>query len=316
MDPSHLPYAHHGILGNRNRPRTKIDSVNVDAQPTGFVYTRSLTMRDKPVTFSLSYAAPVSVRYYMQQERPNLALMVTPTRPGWSRLFITQPTDFSQLPLWVRLVLQLRNASVALRHAMDTNAVLDGDTYTLHLGERALPLSVGIGDAYIRSCYMPAPDDSPVIAWRRWLGRHGGGALPTCSPADAAAMPPAMAKRDALDRGGQHLVHCKHCQGAVKQVDAASAVAAAVGVVALFTAVAKAVAVTAAPAAAATSCTVMPTALAAALQSVLAQPGLVQAAGVALVAAAVLAGLQHFRAKFFYEDYVHAFRDGRMVTKS
>jgi len=312
MDPSHVPFAHHGIQGNRNKvtPNVAMELQSMSAE--GFHLNREFSIRGMKRLFNIEFSAPSSVQYYTVKGFPFLNLLVTPTKPGWSRFFASFPTDVPGFPAPIRLIMRLKAAmpwATALDHALERNAVLDGDTYMLHVAERELPVTNGLSDGYIRSCYMPAPDDSPVIAWRRWLGRHGGGALPTCSPADAAAMPPAMAKRDALDRGGQHLVHCKHCQGAVKQVDVASAVAAAVGVVALFTAVAKVVAVAGAPSAVEAASTAAPAALATALQGVLAQPGLVQAAGVALAAAAVWVGLQRFRAKFFYEDYVHAFRD-------
>lgn len=55
---------------------------------------------------------------------------------------------------------------------------------------------------------MPASADTPVVALRQWLARHGG-QVPTCGAGDA--LPPALSKREAMDRYTQHTKHCKHC---------------------------------------------------------------------------------------------------------
>ena len=69
------------------------------------------------------------------------------------------------MPNLVRAAAELGWNCCPLR-LQERNAVIDGDTYFLHVAERLLVHDLN-GD-WKRHYYMPANADSGVIAWRQW----------------------------------------------------------------------------------------------------------------------------------------------------
>ncbi len=102
-----------------------------------------------------------------------------------------------------RIMGALKKAFPALDHAFLKHSILDGDTYMLHKAEREL---LKTGNNWKENFFMPAQDDLPIVTFRRWLEDHGG-SVPTLEET-----PPALSKRESLDRHHQHTRHCSHCQ--------------------------------------------------------------------------------------------------------
>lgn len=129
---------------------------------------------------------------------------------------------------------------------------------------------------------MPSSADAGVIAWRRWLDRHGLN-LPTL-PASAADLPQ-VERAVVFDRLNQHTKHCPHCSRALALINAALVALAATATGALGVAVVALAYGGAAPA----------------LQRLV-------GACAAVVGGAVLAALPllRLRPKFIGEEYVHA----------
>jgi pheophorbide a oxygenase len=131
---------------------------------------------------------------------------------------------------------------------------------------------------------MPGSNDLPVIAWRKWMDRHGIN-LPTL-PKTAADLGPALTREQIFDRYNQHTKDCPHCSTALRNITIAAGVLAAVACVALA------------------SVWVAVTAVTPAVPLVSTYSAL--HLGVAAVAGAVAGLLWRLRQKFIFEDYIHA----------
>jgi pheophorbide a oxygenase len=132
--------------------------------------------------------------------------------------------------------------------------------------------------------YMPSSADLAVINWRKWIDRHGSN-LPTL-PKSAQDLPPLLPREQVFDRYNQHTKDCPHCSAALRNINIAIGVLAAVSAVALA------------------SVWVAVTAVTPAVPLVSTYNAL--HLGVAAVAGAVAGLLLKFRRKFIFEDYVHA----------
>ncbi|KXZ51973.1 hypothetical protein GPECTOR_11g95 [Gonium pectorale] len=276
VDPSHVPFAHHGVMAKRSGEKGTSLALK-EYGVGGFLCDASMSGR----TGNVQLQAPCLVTYDFGGFPFLTVLYSVPTKPGWSRAFSVtlQKTKMEKNPFPAPLVAALKQYSSWhwLDHITRRHPILDGDTYMLHVQERLLRAQ---GDDWRRGYYMPAAADSSVVAMRRWLDEFGR-AVPTCEP--GAPLPPAMSKREVLDRYSQHTKDCSHCQKGLRQVELASLVAAAGAALAAVWLLARLV--TGSP--------------------LLAPPN-----GMALLAAVVCAGavaaLRSLRQQFFYVDYVHA----------
>jgi pheophorbide a oxygenase len=131
---------------------------------------------------------------------------------------------------------------------------------------------------------MPTSADLPVIAWRKWMDRHGMD-LPTL-PKSVEDLGPMLTREQIFDRYNQHTKDCTHCSTALRNVSIAAGVLAAVAVVALASVWVAVTAVTpAVPLVSSYSAVHL---------------------GVAAVAGALAGLLLRLRQMFIFEDYVHA----------
>eukprot|EP00877_Chromochloris_zofingiensis_P009253 jgi/Chrzof1/4581/Cz14g19030.t1_PAO3[v5.2] len=287
IDPSHVPFSHHGVVGDR-----------------GADQSMQMT-RDTPISkdggFSVEVKMPMFNREYMVDFKPpclvkynwpgvTMLLYGISTAPGWCRIIMSNigPKDSKQtrpatpqLPAALNVLLNFIDNIPALQHAITRNAIIDGDTYFLHAAERTL-YSNGGTDSWTKQYYMPASADAGVLAWRKWMDKYGS-TLPTL-PKTAADLPPLMPRQQVFDRYSQHTASCPHCSQALNTIN--------VAVVALLAVAAVAAA------------SLVTTFILGGLPSVMrvAPVGV----AVAAVASMLAGGLLNFRKKFLYEDYVHA----------
>ncbi|KXZ52663.1 hypothetical protein GPECTOR_9g708 [Gonium pectorale] len=274
LDPSHVPFSHHGIMGTRSTERgTTMRLLRSDG--AGFEGRFNMSGAPSDVRFT----AP-ALTWYKTGGFLTIIYAV-PTRPGWSRAIHGYVRDTSVPARVPRLAFALRSALAhvgAIDHTFFRHPIFDGDTYLLHVQERLLE---GRGNDWQRGYYMPAPADGSVVALRRWLDSHGA-PTPTCET--GTRLPPLLPKREVLDRYGQHTAGCAACRTALRRVELAAAAAGALAALAAVWLVARA----------AVGLPLLGTA----------------AGGLGLLAAAVgtaaAAALLRLRRKFLFEDYVHA----------
>ncbi|GLC69204.1 hypothetical protein PLESTF_000801700 [Pleodorina starrii] len=281
LDPSHVPFAHHGVQGNRNNEKGTTTKLLGEVTMDGFQFELDSNNPRIPRR-TPGFSAPNHIHY--RNPFRSLLVFATPTKPGWTRLISVLLKDTRlpdpPMPWFVSVVYALKEKTPWLDHVLLRHPVLDGDNYLLHVQERLLAQEHR-GD-WQASYYMPAPADGSVVAFRRWFDKFGG-AVPTCEP--GTPLPPLITKRQLLDRYEQHTVNCRHCQKALRNVDVATGLAAVAGLLAAAWLLARAM---------------------------LGLPLLAPATGLGLLAAAAagaaVAGLRALRQQFIFVDYVHADR--------
>ena len=204
-DPSHVPFSHHGIQGNRDRAmaiplqivRSTINVIEAEV--------------DKPFKTTITFEPPCHLEYDIVlpggDKQIGLVTYCLPVSPGKSRIVAQFPRNFAQ-----------RLNSIVPRwwdHVQNRNAVLDGDMVLLHQQENFLQ------DTNWKTAYkMPTSADRLVIEFRNWFDRYCNGKLPWHQvgvdvPASAREKP----REVLLDRYSQHTQHCSSCRQTVKTIE-------------------------------------------------------------------------------------------------
>ncbi|MGB3291398.1 MAG: Rieske 2Fe-2S domain-containing protein [Phormidesmis sp.] len=198
-DPSHVPFAHHGVQGNRDRARPvpieilTSTSDRIEAQTQG-VFSSHIT-----------FEPPCRLEYALDFGKGRKVGLVTycvPTAPGKSRIIAQFPRNFAKrlhyfTPRW-------------FEHLKTRHKVLDGDMVLLNQQEKTLQARQQT-ESWKTAYRMPTSADGLVIEFRNWFDRYGQkypwSALPAESPT----------RRAALDRYHQHTQICGSCRQALKQ---------------------------------------------------------------------------------------------------
>jgi phenylpropionate dioxygenase-like ring-hydroxylating dioxygenase large terminal subunit len=216
-DPAHVPFAHHGVQGNRERAfPLPIEMVHEERDGLeAMVESRSQAMATR-----ISFRPPCHLEYRFDLPGGRRMALVTyclPVGPGRSRVIGQFPRDFARwqqrwLPRW-------------WDHITNRNEVLDGDVVLLHHQELESERRRGLGEAggWKRSYRLPTSADRMVIAFRRWLDRYGGPDWetligPGASGSAAAPGSVALSNEQLLDRYHQHTIHCASCRQALTMI--------------------------------------------------------------------------------------------------
>jgi phenylpropionate dioxygenase-like ring-hydroxylating dioxygenase large terminal subunit len=202
-DPSHVPFAHHGIQGNRDR-----------AMPIPLNIVRS-TMEiieaqvNRPFTTKIIFEPPCHLEYDIVlpggDKQIGLVTYCLPVSPGKSRIVAQFPRNFAQklhalTPRW-------------WDHIQNRNAVLDGDMVLLNQQENFLQ------NTHWKTAYkMPTSADRLVIEFHSWFDRYCDGKLPWDEKSVNSASTTETSRQILLDRYHQHTQHCSSCRKALKTI--------------------------------------------------------------------------------------------------
>lgn len=248
IDPAHIPFAHHGMQGNRN------DAIPInmtranDRGPAGFSFEwedRTMGMLRKGTG---EFRAPYLVTYDAQfdakdKESPprifQLSVFCIPTKPGWSRVMTftgapPKPKDEDKKQEEDRQTAISKKKSKTSKKTSLARALLkmfppwtthlfsnkffDSDLAFLHYQEKevnrrnnARKGQNGRDSAY----FMPAECDRSIVALYDWIQKYAA----SYTQKQALHLPPAIYDRSRLfDRWGQHTSQCKICQDALKSI--------------------------------------------------------------------------------------------------
>ena len=219
-DPSHVPFSHHGIQGNRDR-----------AMPIPLNIVRSTVdiieaQVDKPFKTTITFEPPCHLEYDIflpgGDKRIGLITYCLPVAPGKSRIVAQFPRNFAR-----------RLNSIVPRwwdHLQNRNAVLDGDMVLLHQQENFLR------NAHWKTAYkMPTSADRLVIEFRNWFDRYCDGKLPWNEVGVTTSPPRETSRETLLDRYHQHTQHCSSCRNTLKTIQIAQRVLLAYFAIAVST---------------------------------------------------------------------------------
>jgi len=253
VDPSHVPYAHHGIQGSRKKPmqfglklsRSERDSgVRGDLCPQDPALVNVAEEAAKHEGSFIEFRPPFLIRYNFQsrssfgktkevdtKRAANLCIFGIPTKPGHCRvLFKFVIVNAGSLPKFARWLIA---RTPTWKDHQTRNKVFDSDAFLLYLQE--MELAQGTKDGWKEKFFMPTSLDALVTGFRTWVDKFTNGgpyglAGDTGKSAGAAAA--AYTKREVMDRYEQHTKHCKACSGALRNtkiLQVAALVACVVG---------------------------------------------------------------------------------------
>lgn len=235
MDPSHVAYAHYGIMRTPPTPKSlkadreggkpfelNVKDFNKDGftgkTPFGFnkfvppcLYYGFLQLgsnsANQPSTTSADFKL-MSSSSSMKQKTFLLVFMCIPVSPGNSRLIFTQPRNVAVwldkiVPRWIFHIGQ--------------NLILDSDLYLLHVEERKIR-EIGSSN-WQKACYVPTKADAYVVTFRRWLNKYCGGEV-EWKTKFSGELPPTPPREQLMDRYWSHTVKCSSCNSAYKYLNA------------------------------------------------------------------------------------------------
>eukprot|EP01018_Ginkgo_biloba_P018176 Gb_36694 [translate_table: standard] len=228
LDPSHVPYAHHGLQGqtdmtsrsgslkNDRRGGRPLDLCLQKMEKSGFegkgekgsINFIAPTVITMEYTFTpLKKEKTWTLRAHAEQEKKRTVFLVffcIPVSPGRSRLIWAFPRNFA---LWADLLFPRWLVHI------QQNLFIDSDLYILHLEEHRLQENDQI--IWEKACYVPTTSDVFVVAFRKWLKQYAGGA-PSWGKKFSGSLPPSPPKEQLMDRYWSHVVKCHSCKGALK----------------------------------------------------------------------------------------------------
>jgi phenylpropionate dioxygenase-like ring-hydroxylating dioxygenase large terminal subunit len=212
LDPSHLPYTHHGNVGKRSNA-SPVELEIVTSDKNGFTGTwaegpRKGTLGRQDTTF----IAPNLMWHDLtskQLGRTMTVVYATPTRKGECRIFARFPFQFaSKLPAF------FIKATPQWYSHINNNAILEDDQVFLHHQERYLE-KLGGGEKFERAFYLPTKADVLVFAYRQWLNNY------QADPFLGQTFAPPLSAEVLLDRYHSHTEHCHSCRGAWQNIQTA-----------------------------------------------------------------------------------------------
>jgi len=228
MDVSHIPFAHHGLQGNRKDATPiamQLEAKQADSIDFSFD-DRTMGMgRHTDFTMRLPFLGFYRGKFDKPGKSPfKLNFLCVPVAPGHSRLILmyTDPPGrghrsmLQRFPVWVVHLF--------------SNKFLDSDLVFLHYQERILRSAPRSAGNWQSGYFMPAKCDKSISAWRRWLDREGARCV---SPEYATELPKTPAREVLLSRYEQHTQHCRHCQAALAGLSQWQWRAGKVGIIAL-----------------------------------------------------------------------------------
>jgi phenylpropionate dioxygenase-like ring-hydroxylating dioxygenase large terminal subunit len=204
-DPSHVPFAHHGVQGNREKA-TPIN-LKITESTKNLIKVQVDRFNMGTITFEPPCRLEYAINLGNTGKQVGLIVYCVPTQPGKSRIVGQFARNFAQnlqkiTPRW-------------WEHLMERNLVLDGDMVFLHYQERFLEEQSTKN--WKQAYQMPTSADRMVIEFRKWFDQYCDSKLPWHN--SNGQLPPLNENRQfLLDRYHQHTQHCSSCRQALKKI--------------------------------------------------------------------------------------------------
>jgi phenylpropionate dioxygenase-like ring-hydroxylating dioxygenase large terminal subunit len=207
-DPSHVPFAHHGVQGQRSQ-----------GQPIPIEIVESTldlieVKIDRGFKTTITFEPPCRLEYAINIEDKNkrfgLVVYCVPVTPGKSRIVGQFPRNFAQTlhkltPRWWN--------HLTLRHL-----VLEGDMILLQQQECYLQEKQE-SETWKTAYKLPTKADRFVLEFRRWFDLYCQGELPWKNVGITETKLTINEDRhELLDRYHQHTQHCSSCRDTLHNV--------------------------------------------------------------------------------------------------
>ncbi len=208
-DPSHVPFTHHGVQGNREKARPI--PLKITKSTPELIQAHTSGAWDTKITFQPPCRLEYEIKIGNTGKQVGLVTYCLPVSPGKCRIVAQFPRNFAQklqrlVPRW-------------WTHVKTRNQVLDGDMIVLHQQENFLQ-QTQYPQVWKTVYKLPTSADRLVIEFREWLDKYCHGQLPWKEVGiDASEYVKINPNREELlDRYKQHTIHCSSCRDALKNL--------------------------------------------------------------------------------------------------
>lgn len=209
-DPSHVPFSHHGVQGNREKARPI--PLNIVKSTINLIEVN--IERGFPTT--ITFEPPCRLEYTIElgntDKKLGLLVYAIPISPGKSRIVAQFSRNFAKtlhrfIPRW-------------WNHIHERNLVLDGDMMLLNQQEYLLQKKQ-LHESWKTAYKLPTSADKLVIEFRNWFDKYCQGKLPWHEVGINVSEPAPINDNhgEMLDRYKQHTQHCSSCRTAVKNLE-------------------------------------------------------------------------------------------------
>jgi phenylpropionate dioxygenase-like ring-hydroxylating dioxygenase large terminal subunit len=209
LDSSHIPYTHHGSVGNRsNVSPVNLEAINSDRQGFRGIWPEG-PRQGKLGTQYTTFIAPNLMWHDLTSKqfgRTMTVVYVTPIRKGKCRLFARFPFQFSSKIPEFLLKLTPRWYS-----HLNQNAILEDDQIFLHYQERHLEKAGG-SEKFAQAFYLPTKADLFVSELRKWVNNYNAQLFPE------KHLPATPNQEILLERYHSHTEKCGSCSKALKRI--------------------------------------------------------------------------------------------------
>ncbi|CAM9819899.1 unnamed protein product, partial [Ectocarpus sp. 4 AP-2014] len=250
VDPAHIPFAHHGVIGQRAQGSPMAiqmeelapgkegfltkptgysgrDMMRVSFRPPGLVYYENDYTEVLPF-IAKSLPPPLRAAFWAMKKfnlDKRVAMEGTDRDPSDRCLFYfigyAVPTSPGRCRIFTRSprnfflqhpVIPRRWRNSLAKEHLAQHKVLDGDSTALHVQERFL---INAGQQGVkqpeRTFYMPTQADVTIRAFRKWYNSRGGGGPPWAQGVDPSDLGPVLPREEILDRMVAHTKDCSAC---------------------------------------------------------------------------------------------------------
>jgi len=205
-DPSHVPFAHHGVQGNRDKAAP---------MPIKIVQSTQDLVEATTPRATITFQPPCHLEYAINLGKPGqqvgLVTYCIPVAPGKSRIVAQFPRNFAKTlaqftPRW-------------WNHIQIRNPVLDGDMILLCQQEYFLQQRQP-QENWKTAYKLPTSSDRLVIEFRKWFDKYCDAQLPWQEVGVTAPNKEIFSedRQFFLDRYKQHTQHCHSCRNALSTV--------------------------------------------------------------------------------------------------
>ena len=208
-DPSHVPFAHHGVQGDRSKARP-IPIKIVQSTPN-LIEAATVVPFGTTITFEPPCRLEYAIKFGNTEKQVGLVTYCLPVSPGKSRIIAQFPRNFAKtlhrlIPRW-------------WDHINERNQVIDGDMVLLQQQEHFLQQTQS-SQSWKTAYKLPTSADKLVIEYRNWFDKYCQGQLPWNQV--GISVPEIRNinenREQVLDRYKQHTQHCSSCRRALKVV--------------------------------------------------------------------------------------------------
>lgn len=214
-DPSHVPFSHHGVQGDRAKARPI--EFKIEQSTANLIEVTTFGRVQRKITFEPPCRLEYTFSFSDSSKQFGFVSYCIPVSPGKSRIIILFARNFATKlfrlqPRW-------------WEHINDRNLVIDGDMVLLMQQEHFLQQRQTT-QSWKTAYQLPTSADRLIIEFRSWFDRYCHGQLPWSEVGIEVPLTRNINndRQHILDRYKQHTQHCHSCRKALLVVECLQAV--------------------------------------------------------------------------------------------